>query len=411
MASVIKMPRLSDTMSEGYIKGWNKKVGDKVKPGDVLAEVETDKATMDLEAFEEGTILHIAVSQGAVPVDGIIAIVGQANEEFQHLLNTEINTTVTGNTAAETQRPIADSANTSVINAPMEIPSTGSSADQRIKASPLAKSIAREMGIPLNQLSGSGDHGRIVKKDVENFKPLSSSASMNLTQLTLIGDKEVALSQMRKTIAKRLAESKFSAPHFYLTTEVNMDSCVQARNQLNEISSVKISYNDLIVKACALALKSNPGVNVSWMGDKMIYHGDVHIGVAVAIEDGLVVPVVRNADLKSLTTLKEEISDKASRAKERKLNLDEMQGNTFTISNLGMFDIEHFTAIINPPDACILAVGSIQKKPAVVNDQLVISHRMKMTLSCDHRAVDGATGAKFLQSLKNLLEQPVNMLL
>ncbi|MBK9107713.1 MAG: 2-oxo acid dehydrogenase subunit E2 [Saprospiraceae bacterium] len=410
MASVIKMPRLSDTMSEGFIKGWNKKVGDKVKPGDVLAEVETDKATMDLEAFEEGTLLHIAVQQGPVPVDGIIAIVGQANEEFQHLLNPKKNTSDLIITATKNQGSSSDATNNSVLATPSEHASIASTTDQRIKASPLAKSIAREMGIPLNQLTGSGDHGRIVKKDVENFKPLTSTISKNSAQFA-IGDKEVELSQMRKTIARRLAESKFTAPHFYLTTEVNMDSCVQARNQLNEISPVKISYNDLIVKACALALKSNPGVNVSWMGDKMVYHGDVHIGVAVAIEDGLVVPVVKHADLKSLISLKEEIGDKATRAKERKLNLDEMQGNTFTISNLGMFDIEHFTAIINPPDACILAVGSIQKKPAVVEDQLVISHRMKMTLSCDHRAVDGATGAKFLQSLKNLLEQPVSMLL
>jgi len=224
-------------------------------------------------------------------------------------------------------------------------------------------------------------------------------------------DRELELSQMRKTIARRLAESKFSAPHFYLTSEINMDACVAARNQLNEIAHSKISFNDLIVKACALALRSNPGVNVSWMGDKMVFHAAIHIGVAVAIEEGLVVPVIRDADFKSLMEIKEEINDKAIRAKERKLGLDEMQGNTFTISNLGMFDIDQFTAIINPPDACILAVGSIVKKPAVVNDAVVISNRMRVTLSCDHRAVDGATGAKFLQTVKSLLENPVTMLL
>ncbi|MBK8955337.1 MAG: 2-oxo acid dehydrogenase subunit E2 [Saprospiraceae bacterium] len=408
MASVIKMPRLSDTMTEGFIKGWTKKVGEKVKPGDVLAEVETDKATMDLEAFEEGTLLHIAVQEGPVPVDGIIAVIGQASEDFQQLL--QISSA--NPDPRKDKLPFVENIDKTRFSSQNQEEITPlhivSDPDQRIKASPLAKSMAREMGIPLENLTGSGEHGRIVRRDVENFKPGVGAISIQTTQ---IGDREVVLSQMRKTIARRLAESKFSAPHFYLTTEVNMDACVQARTQLNEISPVKISFNDLIVKACALALKSNPGVNVSWMGDKMVYHGDVHIGVAVAIEDGLVVPVVRNADQKTLLTLKEEISDKATRAKERKLNLDEMQGNTFTISNLGMFDIEHFTAIINPPDACILAVGSIQKKPAVVNDQLAISSRMKMTLSCDHRAVDGATGAKFLQTLKNLLEQPVSMLL
>ena len=272
--------------------------------------------------------------------------------------------------------------------------------------------MAKELGIDISNLSGSGDQGRIVKKDVEQVKSTPSSAQPSYASVSVQrGDRTIELNQMRKTIARRLSESKFTSPHFYLTTEVNMDACVSARTQLNEISPSKISYNDLIVKACALALRSNPGVNVSWLGDKMVYHGAIHIGVAVAIEDGLVVPVVKDADQKSLLELKEEISDKAVRAKDRKLALEEMQGNTFTISNLGMYDIDQFTAIINPPDACILAVGSIVKKPAVVNDQITISQRMRITLSCDHRAVDGATGAKFLQTVKSLLEQPVTMLL
>ena len=285
--------------------------------------------------------------------------------------------------------------------------------DTRIKASPLAKSLAKEKGLSLENVSGSGEQGRIVKKDIENLASQSSMPGLkpSLNYLQQIGDREVLNSQMRKTIARRLSESKFSAPHFYLTTEVDMDACVEARNQLNAVSPQKISFNDLIVKACSIALRTNLGVNVSWTNDKMIYHNDIHIGIAVAIEDGLVVPVVRHADQKTLTAIKEEIQDKALRAKERKLNLDEMQGNTFTISNLGMFDIEHFTAIINPPDACILAIGSIHKKPAVKNDSLVISNRMHMTLSCDHRAVDGATGAKFLQNLKLILENPISMLL
>ncbi|MFZ1380430.1 MAG: dihydrolipoamide acetyltransferase family protein, partial [Saprospiraceae bacterium] len=266
-------------------------------------------------------------------------------------------------------------------------------------------------GVDISKISGSGENGRIIKRDIEELKSASTSSQNSTINYGSLGDQEVILSQMRKTIAKRLSESKFSAPHFYLTCEIDMDACVQAREQLNKLAESKISYNDIIVKAASMALRKNLAANVSWMGDKMIYHNDIHIGVAVAIDEGLVVPVIRNTDLKSLQQIKSEIADKAARAKDRKLGLDEMQGNTFTISNLGMFDIEDFTAIINPPDACILAVGSIAKKPAVKNDQIVISNRMKVTLSCDHRAVDGAIGAKFLQSFKQFLEQPVSMLL
>jgi len=407
MAIAIKMPRLSDTMQEGFIKAWNKKVGDTVKPGDILAEVETDKATMDLEAYQDGVLLHIAVNEGAVPVDGIIAIIGQKGESFENLLDGSKQVSIEAKDATKSPEPLAAEAPADSQVMPPE------PADTRIKASPLAKSLAKEKGLSLEHLSGTGEQGRIVKRDVENLanQVAKPGVSTSYAVPTQQGDREVINSQMRKTIARRLSESKFTAPHFYLTTEVDMDACVEARNQLNTVSPQKISYNDLIVKACAIALRSNLAVNVSWTNDKMIYHNDIHIGIAVAIEDGLVVPVVRNTDQKTLTHIKDEIQDKAARAKERKLNLDEMQGNTFTISNLGMYDIEHFTAIINPPDACILAIGSIQKKAAVKNDSLVISNRMKMTLSCDHRAVDGASGAKFLQSLKTILENPISMLL
>ena len=406
MADIIRMPRLSDTMQIGVIRSWLKKVGDTVKPGDILAEVETDKATMDLEAFQDGTLLHIAVPSGNVAVDGIIAIIGKKGEDISALLSN----------SAETPKPVSPSITADKSSSPTPEPiqaATSGPTESRIKASPLAKSIAKEAGIDLNKVQGTGDQGRITKKDIENNLAASKSGAVKASTIATPsqGDTVVAVSQMRKIIASRLAESKFSAPHFYLTTEIDMDACVAARAQINAISSSKISFNDIIVKASAAAIRQNLGMNVSWMGDTMVYHNDIHIGVAVAIEDGLVVPVIRNTDQKSLQQINNEVQDKATRAKDRKLNLDEMQGNTFTISNLGMFDIEDFTAIINPPDACILAVGSISKKPAVKNDQIVISSRMKVTLSCDHRAVDGATGAKFLQSLKGFLENPLSMLL
>ncbi len=401
MADVIRMPRLSDTMQEGFIKTWLKKVGDTIKPGDILAEVETDKATMDLEAFQNGTLLHIQVPEGAVPVDGIIAIIGHAGEDITHLLNQEFRApSAEKKLSVETAAASANSQPAEPVNAP-------SITEVRIKASPLAKSIAREKGLDLRQIKGTGENGRIIKRDLDQAG-LHAPAKVAIASR---GSKEVVHSQMRKTIAKRLSESKLSAPHFYLTMEIDMDACVDARSQLNRISAVKISFNDIIVKAVAKALQQHPAINVSWQQDKMIWHNDINIGVAVAVDDGLVVPVIRHADQKSLSELKSELSDKASRAKERKLSLDEMEGNTFTVSNLGMYDIEQFTAIINPPDACILAVGSIVKKPAVKNDQIVISHRMKVCLSCDHRAVDGATGAQFLHSLKQFLENPMSLIL
>lgn len=406
MADIIKMPRLSDTMQEGVIRVWHKKVGDKIAPGDVMAEVETDKATMDLEAFQEGVLLHIAVQQGVVPVDGMIAIIGQAGEDISALLSGQDSK----NKAVPEKEPT--SAKQEPVDKIPDLPKAEAPADQRIKASPLAKSIAKEKGIDLNQIHGSGDHGRIVKKDVEEIKPSASApivqASSSYKQS---GDTDIELSQMRKAIARRLSESKNAAPHFYLTSEVDMDQAVIARTQLNGMQETKISFNDMIVKAVAMALRKNPLVNVSWMGEKMVIHHDIHIGVAVAVEEGLIVPVIRNTDQKSLLQIRDEINDKAERAKTRKLQLEEMQGNTFTISNLGMYDVDQFTAIINPPDACILAVGSIVKKPAVKADQIIVSNRMRLTLSCDHRAVDGALGAKFLQSLKQILENPISLAL
>ena len=396
---------VSNVMS-GVISVCHKKVGDQIVPGEVMAEVETDKATMDLEAFQEGVLLHIAVQQGVVPVDGMIAIIGQAGEDISGLLSGQDSK----NKAVAEKEPT--SAKQEPVDNIQDLPKAEAPADQRIKASPLAKSIAKEKGIDLNQIHGSGDHGRIVKKDVEEIKPSASAPIVQASSsYNKSGDTDIELSQMRKAIARRLSESKNAAPHFYLTSEVDMDQAVIARTQLNGMQETKISFNDMIVKAVAMALRKNPLVNVSWMGEKMVIHHDIHIGVAVAVEEGLIVPVIRNTDQKSLLQIRDEINDKAERAKTRKLQLEEMQGNTFTISNLGMYDVDQFTAIINPPDACILAVGSIVKKPAVKADQIIVSNRMRLTLSCDHRAVDGALGAKFLQSLKQILENPISLAL
>ena len=420
MAEIIRMPRLSDTMEEGNIVSWLKKVGDPVKSGDILAEVETDKATMELESYFDGYLLYIGIESGTVPVDGIIAVIGKKDEEFKHLLvNTKPNIEVKKEEsvkAAETvvKEQVAAPAST-VVSMPSE---TQTSADTgRLKASPLAKSMAQEAGITLGQVQGSGDQGRIIRKDVENFlvnKPTVNVATASPVVAPVIQSDftygDVPVSQMRKTIARRLGESKFTAPHFYLTLEINMDNAVSARTAINEKSPVKISFNDFVIKACAAALRRHPAVNSSWFGDKITYHRDINIGVAVAVEDGLLVPVVNHADMKSMSMINQEVKELAGKAKTKKLAPQEMQGNTFTISNLGMFDIEEFTAIINPPDACILAVGSIIKKPIVKNDQIVIGNMMKVTLSCDHRVVDGATGAQFLQTLKTMLENPVMMI-
>ena len=413
------MPRLSDTMEEGNIVAWLKKEGDPVKTGDILAEVETDKATMELESYFDGTLLYIGVPSGPVAVDGIIAIIGKSGEEFKHLLGNQ-NTPSTNSSDAQVgsvapvETKIVDEK--TPVKAESEHQTSEFSDTTRVKASPLAKNIASEAGISIESVQGSGDQGRIIKKDVENFltkKPVSSfqHSIAQTSQVTSppssfqYGD--VLVSQMRKTIARRLGESKFTAPHFYLTIEVNMDNAVSARTAINTNSDVKISFNDFVVKACSAALRKHPAINSSWLGDKITYHKDINIGVAVAVDDGLLVPVINHADLKSMSYINQEVKELAGKAKTKKLSPQEMQGNTFTISNLGMFDIEEFTAIINPPDACILAVGSIIKKPIVKNDQIVIGNMMRLTLSCDHRVVDGASGAQFLQTLKSMLENPV----
>jgi pyruvate dehydrogenase E2 component (dihydrolipoamide acetyltransferase) len=412
MAEVVRMPKMSDTMTEGVLAKWHKKVGDKVKSGDLVAEVETDKATMDFESFQEGTILYIGVEEGkAVPVDTIIAILGKEGEDYKSLLTEAPAASSTETKKEEAVAAPAAAATPAVVNVET------TSNDSRVKASPLAKKLAEEKGIDLSQVKGSAENGRIIKKDVESFTPssaASTSKSANITIPTFIGQEkytEVPVSQMRKTIAKRLSESKFTAPHFYLKMTVDMSAAMDARVKMNEMAPVKISFNDIVLKAVAVALKQHPKVNSSWLGDKIRYNEHVNIGVAVAVDEGLLVPVVRFADGKSLTHISAEVKDFAQKAKDKKLQPSDWEGSTFTISNLGMFGIDEFTAIINPPDACILAVGGIQSVPVVKNNQVVPGNIMKLTLSCDHRVVDGATGAAFLQTLKALLEEPVRLLI
>jgi pyruvate dehydrogenase E2 component (dihydrolipoamide acetyltransferase) len=418
MAEIIRMPRMSDTMEEGNIIGWLKKVGDKVEPGETLAEVETDKATMELDAFVEGTLLYIAVPEGTVAIDGIIAVIGQPGEDWQAAING------TGAAAASTGSATAISAAEPIKQDNIPAPIVSDSNDgQRIKASPLAKSMAKESGINLGQIQGSGEGGRIVRKDIIGVKPgeaIVPTAAKTVaaptqvvsvqTNATESSYEDKTVSQMRKTIARRLSESKFTAPHFYLSVEIDMERAMEVREQLNQNSDVRISYNDLVIRSVASALKKHAVINASWLGDRIRYNHDVHIGVAVAVEDGLLVPVIKHADRKTLSQINGEVKMLAGKAKDKKLQPDEMQGNTFTISNLGMFGIEEFTAIINPPDACILAVGGIIQKPVVKNGQIVVGNTMKVTLSCDHRVVDGASGAQFLQTLKSILEEPLLLL-
>ena len=417
MAEIIRMPRMSDTMEEGNIVGWLKKEGDKVKIGETIAEVETDKATMELDSFVEGVILHIAIMEGPVPINGVIAVIGKEGEDWKAALAASGDS----NGAAKAEEPAVPQPTepTPVLSAPTQPePST----DDRVKASPLARSIAEEAGINLSQVKGSGDFGRIVKRDVEAYlsgAPAAQPATAIDPDHSVIpfapaipgsNYEEKPVSQMRKTIARRLAQSKFSAPHFYLTIEVDMEKAISIRKQINEVAPVKISFNDLVLKAVAASLRQHPAVNASWLEDRIRYNRDIHIGVAVAVEDGLLVPVIRHADMKTLSQVNEEVKTFAEKAKNRKLQPEEMQGNTFTISNLGMFGIEEFTAIINPPDACILAVGTIVEKPVVKDGQIVVGQRMKMTLSCDHRVVDGATGARFLETMRSILEDPIRLM-
>ncbi|MEL6987250.1 MAG: pyruvate dehydrogenase complex dihydrolipoamide acetyltransferase [Bacteroidota bacterium] len=416
MAEVLTMPRMSDTMEEGNILGWLVKVGDQVEAGDVLAEVETDKATMELESPYDGTLLYIGVAEGAVPIDAVLAVIGDAGEDYaEDLKAAEAEAAASGAKASEATEETQQPAETSHAMPVESAPSTAAvDSNEKLKASPLAKSMAKVSGIDLNQVKGSGDGGRIIKRDIEAFiEKGPSKAAPAAISLVPQGASFVdeGISQMRKTIARRLSESKFGAPHFYLTMEIDMDHAIAARKQINEVSEVRISYNDIIVKASALALRKHQNVNSSWLGDKIRRNQHINIGVAVAVDEGLLVPVVKNADFKTLSQIKAEVKELAGKAREKKLSLDEMQGNTFTISNLGMFDIDEFTAIINPPDACILAVGSIVEKPVVKDGQIVVGNIMKVTLSCDHRVVDGVTGAEFLQTLKTYLEDPVRMLI
>lgn len=402
------MPRLSDTMEEGVVAKWLKKVGDTVSEGDILAEIETDKATMEFESFYSGKLLYVGIQEGeGAPVDSLLAIIGKEGEDISGFIgNSTTQLQKTANTSPEAEKKTEVLAHAST---PAPTPHTG-----RIFASPLAKKIASEKGIDITTLEGSGENGRIVKRDLENMvAPAPATSKAAPAPFIPAGQeyaKEVKNSQMRKTIAKRLAESKFSAPHYYLTIEVDMDAAIAARKAMNELPDTKISFNDLVVKATALALKKHPQVNTTWQGDTTRYNRHVHVGVAVAVEDGLVVPVLRFTDQMSLAQIGAQVKDLAGRARGKKLTPQEMEGSTFTISNLGMFGIQEFTSIINQPNSAILSVGVVIEKPVVKNGQIVAGNTMKLTLACDHRTVDGATGAQFLQTLRTYLEQPVTML-
>jgi len=421
---IIKMPRLSDTMEEGTVATWLKKVGDAIEEGDILAEIETDKATMEFESFYSGTLLHVGIDEGGTaPVDEVLAIIGPKGTDVKAVLNSLTSgsgqeNAVVDTVSKEEAKDITSHNKTPVVN-------NGA----RIFASPLAKKIALEKGIDLTQVSGTGENGRIVKKDVENFTPTKASETpvaavpksreATTSKPTYIapftpageeGFEDVKNSQMRKVIAKRLGESKFTAPHYYLTIEVLMDNAMASRSQINTLPDTKVSYNDMVVKACAMALKKHPQVNTTWNGDTTRYNHHVHVGVAVAVDEGLVVPVLRFTDQMSLSQIGTQVKDLAGKARSKKITPQEMEGTTFTVSNLGMFGIVEFTSIINQPNSSILSVGTIVQKPVVKEGQIVVGNTMKVTLACDHRTVDGATGAQFLQTLKSYLENPVTML-
>jgi pyruvate dehydrogenase E2 component (dihydrolipoamide acetyltransferase) len=424
-ATVISMPKMSDTMTEGTIATWLKKIGDDIKSGDIIAEVETDKATMELESYEDGNLLYIGVKEGdAVPVDGVIAIIGEKGADYEKLLKAHEAKQGTSEAPAqedgkEEQSESEPKKEEKTASEQENVQASSSTSDNgRVKASPLAKKMASDKGIDVSLVKGTGEGGRIVKRDIENYSPAVAQAAAGATAMSTsapaVGQesfKEEKVSQMRKVIAKRLAESKFEAPHFYLTMEINMDKSIEARKSMNEISPVKISFNDMVIKAVASALRQHPKVNSSWLGDKIRYNEHIHIGMAVAVEEGLLVPVIRFADSKSLSQISNEAKTLGGKAKNKELQPKDWEGNTFTISNLGMFGIDEFTAIINPPDACILAVGGIKETVIVKNGQMQVGNVMKVTMSCDHRVVDGAVGSAFLQTLKGLLEDPVRILI
>jgi pyruvate dehydrogenase E2 component (dihydrolipoamide acetyltransferase) len=416
MAEIIEMPKLSDTMVEGVIAAWHKNIGDAVNRGDLLAEVETDKATMEMESFVKGVLLHREVEAGgSVPVGQLLAIIGQPGEDVAALI--AASKAKQGGAAAapapaaapetkvEAAAPVVESA----------APVADSSADGRIKASPLAKAMAEARGIDLGRVQGSGPEGRVIKRDVEEYKESAAPASSIAAARPITVGKESShtepTSQMRKTIARRLTESKNGAPHFYLTMEINMDNVWAARKEINDVAATKISFNDIVIKAVAMAIRKHPKVNSSWLGDSIRYNDHIHIGMAVAVDEGLLVPVIRFADSLSFSQISSEANRLAGMARDRKLQPSDWEGNTFTISNLGMFGIEEFTAIINSPDACILAVGAIRDVPVVKNGAVVPGKTMKVTLSCDHRVVDGAVGSAFLQTLRDYLESPMRMMI
>lgn len=425
MAEIILMPKLSDTMTEGVVAEWHKKVGDTVESGELLAEIETDKATMEFESFYDGKLLYIGVEKGqAAPVNVILAIIGEEGEDIEKIIaeaksksekkeekaEEKAETPKKEEKVEETAPQKAVSSPTTPSSTPAPSPSTSGDGD-RVFASPLARKLAEEKGIDINTVIGTGEAGRIIKRDIEHYVPYERPAGGAATVSTGTESyTDETVSQMRKTIAKRLAESKFTAPHFYLTIDIDMDNAMTARKSVNANEGMRISFNDMVIKAAAMALRKHPGVNSSWLEDKIRRYDHIHVGVAVAVPEGLLVPVVRFADNKGLMQIGAEVREFAQKAKDKKLQPQDWEGNTFTISNLGMFGIEEFTAIINPPDSCILAVGAIKQVPVVKNGQVVPGNVMRVTLSCDHRVVDGVKGSEFLNTFKSYMENPIMML-
>ena len=422
MAEVINMPRLSDTMEEGTLAKWFKKVGDTVKEGEILAEIETDKATMEFESFYDGVLLHIGIDEGSTaPVDSIIAIIGSKGEDISEIINNDIPVVKEKPTpvakeeptpvAKEEPTPVVKEEPTPVAKEQVKPVSIISMSNDRILISPLAKKLADEKGIDISAIKGSGDSGRIIKRDIDSFKPSNYSQFSQPRPHLKESSYETQNSAMRKAIAKRLSDSKFSAPHYYLNIELEMDNIISFRKQFIQTQNIKISFNDIIAKAVSLSLAKHPKVNSRWYDDKIIFNEHVHLGVAVAVDDGLVVPVVKFSNSKDLPQINTEIKDFAERAKNKKLSPSEIEGSTFTISNLGMFGIESFTSIINQPNSAILSIGAIVQKPIVKNNEVVVGNTMKLTLACDHRTVDGATGSLFLKTLKEYIENPVSILI
>lgn len=412
-AVIIKMPKLSDTMTEGTVASWVKNVGDTVESGEILAEIETDKATMEFESFEDGVLLYQGVKAGdSAEVNAILGIIGEKGADYQKLID---GFKADGNAEeAPVEEKEAKLETRSTVPSEPSAPKAQLNSDGRIKISPLAQRLAKEKNIDISTVGGSGDGGRIIKRDIENYQPSAQAKTAGSAASQAPAGEEsfedTAVSQMRKVIAKRLGESKYSAPHFYLTIDIDMDQAIAARKAINELPDVKVSFNDLVIKSAAAALKKHPAINSSWLGDKIRTYSHVHMGVAVAVEEGLVVPVVKNADTKQLSQITAEVRDFAGRAREKKIQPNEMEGSTFSISNLGMFGIEEFTAIINPPNACIMAIGAIRQEPVVKDGQIVVGNRMKVTLSCDHRVVDGAKGSEFLNTFKTYMQNPVTIL-